>query len=356
MAYPTNTREHVLLAPYTTFGIGGPARWFIEASNEDQVVHAVQFARERDLPIFVLGGGSNVLISDAGFPGVVIHLTMKGMETWDGSTAGSRLFDVAAGENWDDFVTFAVSQDCGGVECLAGIPGSVGGTPVQNVGAYGQEVSTTIRRVRAFDLKTDAFTDLSTEQCGFGYRRSVFNTTDRDRYIVTRVWLELKEDAPLSLSYVDLMSYFKDQPMPGLAEIAAAVREIRHRKGMLLVPGEADCRSAGSFFKNPVVPVDALDRVAETLGIDRSAIPHYPADDGQVKLPAAWLLERAGFQKGYALGEAAVSTRHTLALTNRGKARAADILALRDQIMEKVRHEFGIQLEVEPVMVGEGLE
>lgn len=343
-------REEVALAPYTTFGIGGPARWFAEAGSEESVVEAVRFARDRQLPLLVLGGGSNLLIADEGFPGLVLHMGLLGVEQ------EGTLFHAAAGEDWDRFVSLAVERGYGGVECLAGIPGTVGGTPVQNVGAYGQEVSGTIVSVRVLDMESLRFAELPAAECGFAYRHSIFNSTHRGRFVVTRVSYRLTADARPMLSYADLQRRFQDRAEPPtLAEVAAAVREIRHSKGMLLVEGEQDCRSAGSFFRNPVVPQALYEEIAgEAAGV----VPHYAAGPGFVKIPAAWLVEQAGFHKGFALGAAGISSRHTLALVNlgqgRGEATARDVLALRDRIVAVVEAKFHIRLEPEPVLVGFG--
>jgi UDP-N-acetylmuramate dehydrogenase len=339
-------QENVRLAPYTTFQIGGPARWFAEARSEKDIVAAVRFADDRAMPLFVLGGGSNLLVADAGFDGLVLHIALRGTSEEVG------VCNVAAGENWDELVTFAVERSLGGIECLAGIPGTVGGTPVQNVGAYGQEVSQTIRQVRVYDRTSGDFHELSGADCKFGYRTSIFNSSAPGRYIVTAVTYALHPFAEPQLGYADLKSYFRDADRrPSLLEVADAVREVRRRKGMLLTEGDPDCRSAGSFFKNPVVAVTRVEAIAVALGIDESQVPRYPAAYGNVKLPAAWLLEQAGFHKGFSLGAAGISTRHTLALTNRGGAKAADILALRDQIVEGVNGRFGIRLEPEPVVL-----
>jgi len=350
-------RENVPLAPYTTFQIGGPARWFAEVASEADVVEAVAFGRERGLRVFILGGGSNLLVADQGYDGLVLHMVVKGVTEAPPGRHGAITFIAAAGENWDTFVSHTIARNCGGVECLAGIPGTVGGTPVQNVGAYGQEVSTTIRRVRAFDQHTNDFVDLNAADCAFSYRRSRFNTTARGRYIVTSVTFVLQACADPQLTYQDLKQYFQDSAVnPTLAETAAAVREIRHRKGMLLLEGESDCRSAGSFFKNPIVPEVALERIAKALALSSADIPHYAAAPGnsgqvQVKLPAAWLLEQAGFRKGFTLGRAGISTRHTLALTNKGGATANEILTLAARIVSKVDEQFGIHLEAEPMLL-----
>ena len=341
--------EQVPLAQYTTFQIGGPARWFAEAASEDDIAAGVAFATDRRLPLFILGGGSNLLVSDAGFPGLVLRIALQGIA----STNEDDRFIVsaAAGEDWDGLVAYAVAANAAGVECLSGIPGTVGGTPVQNVGAYGQEVSQTIVTVRAFDRKSLRFVDLPAANCGFSYRRSIFNSTQRERYVVSRVDYALRKDAPANIVYADLTRYFaaRNGAAPTLAEVREAVRSIRAQKGMLLMPGDADCRSAGSFFKNPVVPVTVLDLLAEELSIEKRSIPAYPARDGEVKLSAAWLIERAGYQKGYALGKAGISSRHTLALINRGGASAAEVTTLRDRVTDTIAERFGIRLEPEPV-------
>jgi UDP-N-acetylmuramate dehydrogenase len=343
--------ENQPLAPFTTFGIGGPARWFIQAASEDEIAEAVAWARERGLALFVLGGGSNLLVSDAGFDGLVLHVALHGIDATEGSV--NTIYRAAAGEDWDSFVERAVQDNCAGIECLAGIPGTVGGTPVQNVGAYGQEVASAIDRVRAFDLERLAFVEFSAAECGFAYRSSRFNSTDRGRYIVTRVDYRLTPGAAPTLRYADLQRAIQascpEGAQPNLAEVAAAVRRVRQAKGMLIVENDPDCRSAGSFFKNPVVSEEQVRRVAEGSAKEP---PRFPAGRDQVKLPAAWLIEQAGFPKGYALGEAGISSRHTLALINRGEATAEEILALASQIYTAVDARFGICLEMEPVLVG----
>lgn len=336
-------REQVPLAPYTTFKIGGPAHWFAEAATEADIVEAVDFARSRSLPLFALGGGSNLLVSDEGFSGLVLRIGLKGIEQENDG------FCVAAGEDWDGLVTQAVERGYAGIECLAGIPGSVGGTPIQNVGAYGQEVSETVVQVRVLNVGSLKFEEFSNAECGFSYRRSIFNTMERGKYIVTRVSYRLRNNGAAKLAYADLKQYFKDAPAPSLSEVSDAVRKIRRRKGMYIVAGDPDCRSAGSFFKNPVVSSAHYARIAAGEGCE---VPHYPAADVAVKIPAAWLLERAGFYKGYAMGAAGISSRHTLALVNRGGATATDIVALRDRILAEVESKFGIRLEPEPVLVG----
>jgi len=244
-------------------------------------------------------------------------------------------------------------QNCAGVECLSGIPGSVGGTPVQNVGAYGQEVSDTIESVRALDLKEDRIVVLPKPACGFRYRTSIFNTAERGRYIILRVNYRLKRGGAPSLKYVDLQKHFAERKTPpSLAEIRAAVREIRRSKGMLLVPGDEDCRSAGSFFKNPVLSADQYDELMRRAAAKALQVPSYPALDAQRKVSAAWLVEHSGFRKGYSSGRVGISRKHALALVNRGEASAADILGLKDHIQQRVEELWAIQLQPEPVFVG----
>ncbi len=344
-------KEKQPLAPFTTFGIGGPARWFAEATSEEEIAAACAWARERGVALFVLGGGSNVLVADEGFSGLVLHVGLKGMER-DGEA-----FCVAAGENWDEFVERAVEAGCAGIECLAGIPGTVGGTPVQNVGAYGQEVAPVIERVRVFDLAERAFVEFTAAECGFAYRRSRFNTADRGRYIVARVDYRLRENGSPLIAYQDLMARFANAAKtPSVAEVAAAVREIRKSKGMLLVEGDPDSRSAGSFFKNPSVTQEVAERVRQIAASSGVSARVFPAGEGRVKIPAAWLIEQAGFAKGYRMGAAGISSRHTLALVNfgdgRGGATAKEILALAERISDAVEAKFGIRMEMEPVLVG----
>jgi len=340
-------REDVSLAEYTTLGIGGPARFFAVAEDEDQVAEAVEWAAGRGLPLFVMGGGSNLLVRDEGFDGLVLLMKIHGVRR------EGCVFDVGAGESWDGFVTRAVEAGCGGVECLAGIPGSVGGTPVQNVGAYGQEVAETIVSVRVLDRGTGSFRELLNEECGFRYRQSLFNTTERGRYVVLGVRFRLHPDGAAKVTYADLKRYFAGGEKDiDLVDVASAVREIRRAKGMLIVEGDPDCRSAGSFFKNPVVPAGRLGEVAAAGGVAEGDVPHWPGGEGAVKLSAAWLIERAGFKKGFVDGAVGISSRHTLALINRGGATAADVERLQRRIVEGVKAKFGVTLEQEPVLVG----
>ena len=348
--------ENIPLAPLTTIKIGGPAKYFVEATSTSEVEEAVAFARSRDLPLFVLGGGSNLVVADSGWPGLVLKIALQGIEQRSGyDENGSVVFDVGAGESWDKFVSRAVMARCAGVECLSGIPGSVGGTPVQNVGAYGQEVSETIFAIRALDLQSLQVKTLKNTECGFAYRSSIFNTTKRNCYIILEVSFALREGSKPNIRYADLQKFFAEHAAePTLTEVRAAVREIRHRKAMLIVPGDDDARSAGSFFKNPVVPQSLFAELSTRLESRRLQIPSYPAADGFRKLPAAWLVEHAGFAKGYTKGAAGISRKHALAIINRGGATAAEIIALKDEIQARVFDQFGIRLAPEPVFVGFG--
>jgi UDP-N-acetylmuramate dehydrogenase len=356
---PLHIRENIPLASFTTFGIGGPARWFAEAAGEDDVAEAAAWSKGRNIPFFVLGGGSNLLISDAGYNGLVLRIALCGVTAVDSSPdengRRARILQAAAGEDWNLCVQRSVEQNCAGLECLAGIPGTVGGTPVQNVGAYGQEVASTIDRVRAFDLRERAFVELPGAECGFAYRCSRFNSLDRGRFIVTRVDYRLTPGGAPTLRYAGVQRELEAAGItsPTLAETADAVRRIRRAKGMLIVAGDPDCRSAGSFFKNPVVS----EALFQKISAGGAAPPRFPAgsgvdDKGRVKIPAAWLIEQAGFHKGYMLAAAGISSRHTLALVNCGHATAREILALAAQIADKVEVRFGIRLEREPVLLG----
>ncbi len=346
--------ENIPLAPLTTFKIGGPAKYYVEAATAGEVQEAVTFARARDLPLFILGGGSNLVVSDAGWPGLVLKVALQGIEQRDGQDEnGSVIFDAGAGESWDRFVSHAVMAHCAGVECLSGIPGSVGGTPVQNVGAYGQEVADTISSVEVLDLKDGQVRELCREACGFSYRASIFNTTERGRFIVLRVTYALTPGGKPRIAYADLKRHFEGrETTPDLAETREAVRHIRAIKGMLIVPGDADCQSAGSFFKNPVLSETEHERLKQRAAVRGLTVPSYPALETHKKVSAAWLVERSGFNKGFGFGRVGISSKHALAIVNRGGATASEVIALKEQIQQRVEEIWGVKLEPEPVMVG----
>jgi UDP-N-acetylmuramate dehydrogenase len=347
-------RENIPLAPLTTFRIGGPARFLVQAESPGEIQEAVAFARSKDLPLFVLGGGSNLVVSDSGWPGLVVKVAIPGIERRPGyDNEGNVLFDVGAGESWDRFVSHAVAAQCAGVECLSAIPGSVGGTPVQNVGAYGQEVSQTIDSVEVLDLSDNQIRELCAEACGFSYRSSIFNTTERGRFIILRVVYALTAGGQPYIGYADLKRHFEGrETSPNLAETREAVRYIRARKGMLIVAGDPDCQSAGSFFKNPVLTEEQHEDLRKRVSAKGLTLPAYPALEKSKKVSAAWLVEHSGFARGYGFGRVGISSKHALALVNRGGAKAAEILALKDQIQQRVEEIWGVHLEPEPVMVG----
>ncbi len=343
--------ENVPLAELTTLKIGGKARFFIAVKNEAEIIEAIQFAAQNQLKIFILGGGSNVLIADEGFDGLVLQLALKGISNSQEKDGLVRL-TVGAGADWDEFVALCVEKNLQGVECLSGIPGFIGGTPVQNVGAYGQEVSETIVSVRVFDRKTESFLDLLNWQCGFTYRTSIFNTTEANRYIVSEVTFALKLGGEPKIVYRDLRNYFGDAK-PTLKETRAAVLKIRSEKSMVINAQDPNSKSAGSFFKNPIVSLEKfaeIEEQAEKSGIKN--VPFFQVDEKSVKIPAAWLIEKAGFQKGYRHGRVGISTNHSLAIINRGSASAKDVLDLKNVIQAKVREVFAVELLPEPIFVG----
>jgi UDP-N-acetylmuramate dehydrogenase len=354
-------QQNVPLAPLTTLRVGGPARFFVKAVTENEVAGAFEYAGSNGLEVFVLGGGSNVLVSDRGFDGLVIQVAPRGLtyhqvqnsapESASRSTPPGPdvLITAAAGEDWDEFVASCVARNLAGIECLSGIPGFVGGTPVQNVGAYGQEVSETITSVRCFDLRSNEIIELRNEDCGFTYRTSIFNTTERGRYVVLAVTFRLVDGGAPKIAYKDLRELFGDRP-PSLGETREAVLDIRRAKSMVIDPADPNSRSAGSFFKNPIVAIEKLEEIKANSG--PGPVPSFAFGKDEVKIPAAWLIERSGFRKGYRLGNAGISTNHSLALVNLGQATAADIVALKDKIQDGVAEKFGIILQPEPVFVG----
>jgi len=344
-------QQNVPLAPFTTLGVGGPAAFFTDAHTEAEVRDAIDFSRSRNLPLFVLGGGSNLVVADSGFPGLVVRIAIKGV---DESDAGSkRLFQAGAGEDWDTLVAHAVELNCAGVECLSGIPGTVGATPVQNVGAYGQEVADTITNLYALDLESGEVNEFSAEACGFAYRTSIFNTAARGRFIILGVRFALEKNGAPKIEYRDLKNHFSSHTgSPSLAEVRLAVREIRRSKAMLIVEGDEDCRSAGSFFKNPIVNAEKFAELRATAAKRGLSLPSFSAPNGETKIPAAWLVEHSGFTKGTRRGRAGISRRHALAVVNLGGATAAEIIALKGDIQQAVMSHFGISLHPEPVFLG----
>ena len=369
-----------MLSGYTTLGLGGPAARFIEAGRDDEIVAAVRGADLAGEPVLVLGGGSNLVVADEGFPGTVVRVATRGVTI--GAGGDGVTVAVAAGEDWDTLVERCVAEGLSGIECLSGIPGLTGATPIQNVGAYGQEVAETVVTVRAYDRLRDTVAELAGADCGFGYRTSAFKRGTRvsqaavrgsrraatdpaaatGRFVVLGVTFRLARD-PLSapVGYAELaraLGVGEGERVP-LGDARSAVLALRRGKGMVLDPADPDTRSAGSFFTNPVLDrrqfAEVERRAAARSGRpgERAGAPSFPAGDGLVKVPAAWLIEQAGFAKGYpGNGGARISSKHTLALTNPGGASAASLIGLAREIRNGVRQAFGVELVSEPVLVG----
>ena len=368
---PAPSVAQVPLAGYTTLGLGGPARRFAEAGEDVELVAQVWAADERGEPLLVLGGGSNLVVADEGFPGTVVRVTTHGIShVPDGDRV---LLTVAAGEDWDTVVAGTVADGLAGLECLSGIPGLAGATPIQNVGAYGQEVAQTLVAVRSYDRERGEVVDLAAAGCGFGYRTSAFKRSLHSwagaggpgvtgRFVVLGVTFRLERSARSApVRYAELARAL-GVPEGGrapLGEVRSAVLALRRGKGMVLDAADPDTRSAGSFFTNPVLDLAAfaeLERTVATALGPGVRVPTFPAGPGQVKVPAAWLIERAGFTKGYPGGDGArISTKHTLALVNPGAASTATLLALAREITDRVRKAFGVDLAPEPVLVGADL-
>ncbi len=340
----------VPLAPLTTLGVGGAARWFVRSTRAEEVAAAHRWAREEQLSLFVLGGGSNLVIADAGFDGLVVQIAIDGIDvSRDGF---DTVFRAGAGEPWDRLVAAAVGRGLAGVECLSGIPGSVGGTPVQNVGAYGQDVSATIRELTAFDRTAGRLMTLAGGDCGFAYRTSRFKREDAGRFVICDVQFALRPGPP-TVTYPDVVRVFADRASDSvtLDEVRQAVLAIRRRKGMVIDESDPDTRSVGSFFMNPVVAADVRERLAVESG---SEVPGFPVPGGRVKIPAGWLIERAGFARGHRCGRVGVSSKHPLALVTLGGATARDVVGLATEIKQRVADRFGIGLRPEPAFVGFG--
>lgn len=349
-----------LLADHTTLRVGGPAGNYVEAQTEQELVDLVSSCDRRGEPVLVLGGGSNLLVADQGFAGTVVKVATGGREMTGGSCTidepgaamcGGAVVTVAAGENWDNFVEFAIAQEWRGLEALSGIPGLVGATPIQNVGAYGAEVSQHLWSVRTWDRQTNRYRTFPVSDCGFGYRTSVFKRNP-GRYIVVEVSFQFRQgNLSTPIRYAELARALGVEvgDRAPMDEVRAAVLTLRAGKGMVLDPADHDTWSAGSFFTNPVMDETA----AAALPVEA---PRFPAAAGQVKTSAAWLIEQAGFHKGYGAPPATLSTKHTLALTNRGGATAEDLLDLARQIRDGVETRFGVVLEPEPVLVGCSLD
>jgi UDP-N-acetylmuramate dehydrogenase len=354
--------EHgIPLAGLTTMHVGGPAARLVTAESTDEVVDAIREVADADEPLLVVGGGSNLVVSDEGFAGTVVRIATRGIRVESSDRCGGVTVRVAAGEAWDDVVVRAVTEGWSGIEALSGIPGAAGSTPVQNVGAYGQEVAQTIAQVRVWDRREQQVRTFANADCRFTYRHSIFKSSSR--FVVLDVVFQLAiSELSTPIAYADLargLGAEAGERVP-LGDAREAVLAQRRRRGMVLDEDDHDTWSCGSFFTNPFltdVEFAALhDRVRERLGADSPAPPRFPGEGGKGKTSAAWLIERAGFTKGYAMpGPAALSTKHTLAITNRGDAKADDVVALAREVRDGVRDAFGVTLVNEPVLVGHTL-
>jgi UDP-N-acetylmuramate dehydrogenase len=338
------------LAPFTTLRIGGAAEWFMRAGHPGDVARADEWCRAHNAPLFVLGGGSNLVVADAGVSGLVMQMAIGGVEFEP--SASDTLVRAGGGEPWDHVAGAVVQRGLAGVECLSGIPGTAGGTPIQNVGAYGQEVGNVIEDVTAYDRHAGRLTTLSAPECEFSYRMSRFKARDAGRFVVCGVTLRVRPAAP-RVVYPDLIAHLKaaGEPNPSLAQVRQAVLAIRRRKGMVLDDSDPDTRSVGSFFMNPGVTAADRERISASAGVPA---PGFRIDDDRVKVPAAWLIEHAWFRRGDAAGAVGISTKHPLALVNRGGATAADVVRFAVRIKRQVIDRFGIPLRPEPVFVGFG--
>lgn len=338
------------LAPYTTLGLGGPARGLAMAHNEAEMQAILRWAKNEGWPVLLLGGGSNLVIGDVGFSGLAVQVGLRGRRLEPGGAVWA-----AAGEHWDDLVEATVAAGLSGFECLSGIPGSVGATPIQNVGAYGREVGELICAVRVWDRESDRIESLDPAACGFAYRDSRFRRSP-DRWVVLDIEFQLEPGGRPLIRYPELARALEGHAITPRA-VREAVLAIRRRKSMVIDAEDANRRSAGSFFKNPIVPeakADEVAAIARSAGLieSPSALPRYDAVPGHKKLSAAWLIERSGISKGLRRGSVGVSTRHTLALVHLGEGRTEDLLALAAEVRDAVWGRFLVQLEPEPTLVG----
>jgi UDP-N-acetylmuramate dehydrogenase len=347
-------QENVELAGFTTLGVGGRARFFFDVKDESSLRSALEWADEIGAPVTVLGGGSNLLVSDRGFDGLVLRIRIRGIEEGSSSSADRVELRVGAGEDLDELVARAVRERWAGLECLSGIPGYVGATPIQNVGAYGQEISETVVSVRVMDRRTRAVHDIENASCCFSYRSSAFKEDLRGKHVVLSVHLSLVRGGAATVRYPELMRDIaaRGADAGSLDEVRSTVLRLRRSKSMVIDPSDPNRQSAGSFFTNPIVSPSVASSVEDTArraGID--SMPRFPAGD-RVKLSAGWLIEQAGFQKGMADGPVGISTRHALAIVNRGGATAFQLLGFAARVRNQVRDRFGVALEHEPVLVG----
>jgi len=368
-------QKNISLKKFTTFKIGGLAEFYTVVKSEKEILEALDFAKINNLQIFILGGGSNILISDNGFSGLVIHNKIFGFKIQKNISENFVTLQVGAGEKWDDVVKRAVENNLSGLECLSGIPGTAGAAAVQNIGAYGHSFSEIVYQIKVLEIKTKKIIYLNKPECHFDYRQSIFNTSASGNYIILEIFLKLKiinfkvkarklnsnlklKSDVLSVKYYDLQTYFLNNPPKSLSEIRRAVLKIRADKGMVILPGFKSYKSAGSFFKNPIVSVDNFEKIEKSLehkinNLENLSKPwHWLTSNGQMKISAAFLMEQVGFQKGFKLGSAGISPSHALAFINLQDGTAKDIRRLATRIQKKVFQKFGIILETEVQLIG----
>jgi UDP-N-acetylmuramate dehydrogenase len=343
-------RTRVPLAAHTTLAVGGAAAFWCEARSPDEVGEALALADERSLPLIVLGGGSNVLFADRDLDAVVLRVRIEGIDAIE--RAGTAHLSVGAGTSWDDLVAWTVERGYAGIECLSGIPGEVGAAPMQNIGAYGQEVAGAIMRVRMIDRRDGRTIEMTREQCRFGYRDSIFKHEAAERYVVLAVELELHAGPP-TIAYAELERALADESSPRLADVRRTVIALRRGKSMVLDPDDPNRRTAGSFFVNPTVSAAHADEVAAraTRIAPGERMPRFDHGEG-AKLSAAWLIERSGLPKGTRHGNVGLSSRHCLAIVNHGDANASEIVSFAAHVRERVRDTFGVTLTPEPRCYG----
>ncbi|NQZ71146.1 MAG: UDP-N-acetylmuramate dehydrogenase [Lentisphaeria bacterium] len=338
--------ENINLSEYSSLQLGGPAAYFFDCDSVESIIEALNFAEAKGLAAHVLGAGSNTLFADAGYNGVILHICLEGIHQ------SANHIHAAAGENWDSFVAYTVDQGLAGIECLSGIPGYVGASPIQNIGAYGQEVSETIVSVKALKIENRELLTFNNADCDFSYRQSRFKSADKGAYIILEVTYELQQNSEPQICYPELAkqinsieNYVDKSPQEKLQLVREHVLEIRKHKSMVLDPGDPNSISAGSFFMNPIISQSEFEHLKQAF----PEMPNYPNGD-QIKIPAAWLVEQSGFHKGYTYKNAGVSEKHCLALINRNGS-TADLIELAEQIQNDVQKKFEIALQREPVYI-----
>lgn len=350
-------KENILLSAHTTIKLGGPAKYFIECDTEGSIKEALEFAKEKNCKVQTLSGGSNIIFADHGFDGVILKINIKGVTVK--KDKDNFFVCSGAGENWDEFVKYCIENEITGAECLSGIPGSVGATPVQNVGAYGQEVSGIIYSLKAIERESLETRIFRNEDCRFAYRESIFKSAYKDKFIITEVVFKMKKKSESEIKYPELKKYIDSQKeysglnagKEKLNFIRNAVLSLRKKKSMVIDNDDPNTISCGSFFTNPVMSVSEFEKFKIKTDSINLLTPYYiNSDKDKIKIPAAWLIEQSGFEKGYKTKGAGISTKHSLAIINRG-GKTSDIISLSEEIIRTVKNKFGIVLVNEPVIV-----